>query len=300
MTVEDATDPAAMLPPRPCGRICAVAGQGQRDLQECAATYQTLFSDGAFDPAFYSTVSLANTYCAPWLTAPQLRAANRSSLWAFAVDRLIDHVATSRAEVDDVVRRCLTVADDLPFPAEDELSCFLADVRDLVAASAGHPKLVTIWRDELVFMLDSMAREWQWKHDRDAGEAGPALADYLQNTGNFGFSFVFLCHLAATGGDITPDAAVKLRDASREAQRAMRLVNDLGTHDRDLAWGDLNVLMLGVTPDEVVRLILPQADKCMELLRPLKAGHPHLAGYVERQLEFNIGFYGVTDYVGRT
>lgn len=296
----EVSDPAALLPPATCGTVCAVAGQAQRDLQDCADRFRGLFADGAFDAAFFSTVCLANTYCAPWLTARQLRMANRSSLWAFGLDRLIDHVATARSEVDALVRRSLIVADGLPFPADDPLSAFLAEIRDDLADAPSYPRLGAMWREELAFMLAAMTREWQWKAGRRAGAPDPRVADYLDNSGNFGFSFVFVSHLIATAEQISKRDALALRAASRHAQRAMRLINDLGTYDRDVAWGDLNVLMLGETPDTVTALIAPMVERSRGVIAPLKAAQPRLAGYVERQLDFNLGFYGVTDYVGRT
>lgn len=289
------------LPADACGQICAVAGQGQRDLQDYAQTYRELFPAGPFDPAFFSTVALANTYCAPWLGQSALRMANRASLWAFAVDRMIDHLATTRAQVDDIVRRCLATVDGEPVPAGDAMSAFLAELDQDLATATGYAGLQPVWRDELRRMLHAMAREWDWKSARtpDGTPALPSFVDYMENTENFGFSFVYASHLAFTTAMAPGPDLDALRIACRQVQRVMRLLNDLGTYERDLRWGDLNALMLGVSRSDVLEHIAVLTTQARQLLAPLLIRFPHEAGYLHRQMEFNRGFYGITDYVGR-
>lgn len=100
----------------------------------------------------------------------------------------------------------------------------------------------------------------------------------------------------AAGTDAADIAVV--RAASHQAQRVIRLLNDLGTYERDLAWGDLNALSLGVTREDVERVIGVLTADLRELLGPVRAVHPWLADYMERQVEFCAGFYGVADYWG--
>src|SRR5690349_24425396 len=86
-------------PPGPAARAsgitCAVAAQGQRDLQRLADADPDLFPRVPFDCSVFSTLAMANAFSAPWLGADALRTANRASLWAFRVDWYADHVATS-------------------------------------------------------------------------------------------------------------------------------------------------------------------------------------------------------------
>ena len=53
--------------------------------------------------------------------------------------------------------------------------------------------------------------------------------------------------------------------------------------------------MLGVSREDVDRRIAELAARSRELLHPLQATRPRLAGYMERQMDFCAGFYGVTD-----
>jgi hypothetical protein len=276
------------------GTICAVAGQSQREMRQWAAAYPRLFAAEAFDPALLSTLALAAAFSGPWYTADQLRMANKACLWCFGLDWLIDYAATSRDEVRDIVRRCLAVVDGTP-PAEgDDLACFLADIRDELASVPAFPALREVWRDELLRMLDAMELEWAWK----TGDR-PTFEEYLDNADNLGFSFVFISHWIFTS-DAPPEDVEGVRTASREVQRVIRLLNDLGTYERDLKWGDLNALMLDVGRDEVRRRIAELAAGFRQLVRRLGDGELRPAVYMERQMDFCMGFYGVTDFWGAT
>jgi hypothetical protein len=313
--LKPATDFTGTLPAAECGRICAGAGEAQRDLQEHAATYGELFPSNPFDAALFSTVALANAFCAPWMTAHELRIANRASLWAFALDWLIDYLATSREDVDDAVRRCLAVADGAPPAGDDQLARFLADIRTELAGAPAFEVLRPIWREELRLMLEAMAREWDWQASRaSGGNALPTFEEYLANADNICFSFVFVSHwiLTEDAARLVPDGRPgifdgpppvalvdEVRAAGREVQKVIRLLNDLGTYQRDVSWGDLNPLMLGVSRDEVTRHISVLVERCQELLDPLRAAHPRLADFLDRYIGFNTGFYRLTDYWGK-
>ena len=68
--------------------------------------------------------------------------------------------------------------------------------------------------------------------------------------------------------------------ASDAVQRALRLVNDLSTYERDLRWGDLNAIMLvddrSVVEQELKRLVAEATDLLEEFRVdcPTEAGVP--------------------------
>jgi hypothetical protein len=293
-------DAAAALSAVESGRVSAVAGQAQRDLMGYAARYPALFPANPFDPALFSTVTLANAFCGPWFSAGDLRVANRATLWAFALDWQIDYLAQSRAEVADIVRRCLAVVDGMPPAADDPLALLLADVLSTLSAAPAYPALRKAWRSEFQRMVEAMAREWEWQANRAAGDttALPSFEDYLGNADNICFSFVFLSHWVSTSGPPPIARADEVLAAGRKVQEVIRLLNDLGTYDRDVAWGDLNPMMLGVTRDGVTERIGVLVTEALALLRPLRAEQPELALFLERYIGFNKGFYGLTDYWG--
>jgi Terpene synthase family, metal binding domain. len=291
------TEVTQLLSAAECGSTCAVAGLAQRDLLRCAAAYPALFPARPFDPAFFSTITLANAFCAPWLSADQLRVTNRTTLWVFALDRLIDQVATQSTQVEDIVRRCLRAAGEDPVP-DDPLTMFLAEIRDELAGTASFPAMRELWTDELRRMLEGMAREWHWKSARPTDPPGrsPTLDAYLDNA-EFGFSLVYVSHWIAT----TPPGSLRdvpeLRAAGQAVQRVIRLLNDLGTVHRERQTGDLNALLLTDRATVEQRIVVETANS-HQLLTRLRPGHPWLTGFLERHLDFNAGFYRVTDYQG--
>ncbi len=205
----------------------------------------------------------------------------------------MDYVATSTREVDDIARRCLAVADGADPVPGDELTRFLADIRAELAETPAFGALGPVWREELQRMLDAMTREREWL----SSGVTPSFGEYMENADNLGFSFAFTSHLIHTGAPGAGDLP-RVREAGRAVQRVIRLLNDLGTYERDLKWGDLNALLLGVTREEVDRHVSLLAGRSRKLIGPLHEDHPYIAGYLERQMDFCAGFYRLADYWG--
>lgn len=284
------------LSPAECGRVSAVAGQAGRRMRAWAKEYPRLFSARPFDPELFTTLALASAFSGPWLGADELRMANRVCLWCFGLDWCVDYLASSPDQARETARHCLEVAGGAPPADGDDLTRFLADIRDELTALPGYGGLGGVWRDELARMLDAMIVETEWKH---AG-ARPSFDEYLGNADNLGFCFVFAAHWIATAAPPPPppDDIAAIREAARAVQRVVRLLNDLATHERDVAWGDLNALLLGVGRDEVERRIAALAGRARQAIAPLREPYPDLAAYLERQMDFCAGFYGVADYWG--
>jgi hypothetical protein len=282
------------------GRVCALAMECLRDLQECAAEQPALFPPKPFGPTVFSGVALANAFGSPDATAERIQVAARTALWAFAVDWLVDYVATSREEVDALVSGCEAVgAGEAPDPAAP-IQVFLAGLRDALADRPGWPEQGPVWREHLQRYLRANAREWGWKTARATGDTTrpPTLEEYLANADNFGSSLVNVSHWIHNGAVRTAAELRRLAEASAEAQRALRLLNDLATYDRDVAWGDLNSLLLGPTREEVDRRLAASVDRCEDLVAALSADFPAEADYLRRQIGHSSGFYGMTDYWG--
>ncbi|MFC6879821.1 MULTISPECIES: terpene synthase family protein [Actinomadura] len=294
------------------GRICALTAQCERDLQSCAKTYPGLFSGRPFDATLFNAVSMANAFGSPGCTREQLETANRTSLWIFALDWQIDYLATERADVDAVVAECLAAGRGEPPDGDVPLARFLTDIRERLATSPSFGAFEEVWTDELRRMLAAMAREWDWQAARTAeGKAaagggtrpgavppGPSLDDYLANADNFGSTFVNAGHWIFNS---EPGALARLDallEASRDVQQVLRLLNDLATYRRDVAWGDLNALLLGADRETVTARIAELVERCRERLGPLRGPCPAETAYLERQIGYSMGFYGGTDYWG--
>lgn len=276
------------------GRVCALSAACLRDLQECAETYPELFSAKPFGPTVFSGVALANAFGSPDAAPGQIRTAARMALWCFAADWLVDYVATTPDQVEELVRGCAAVGGGAEPDPEVPLQRFLAVLRSGLEPAPSWSRLRPIWQEYLRRYLMANAREWEWK----SAAARPDFEAYLGNADNFGSSLVNVSHWIANGSVETAGQLSALAEVSDEVQRVLRLLNDLATYDRDVTWGDLNALMLGVTKAEVMERIKELAEKCGKLIEPLYAGHPAEAVYLERQIGFSSGFYGLTDYWG--
>lgn len=281
------------------GRICALAAQGQRDLQRCLAAHPDLFAAGPFDAALASTVALAIAFSAPDCDAAELRLTNRAVLWGFALDWQVDHLAASAADVDQLVRGQLAVAAGVPAAADDPLGRFLANLRADLAAVPAFGTLGGQWREAVRRTLEAMRREWHWRTaGRDELLPLPSLADYLANADNLACTVVNVAHWISVGGADAPDRLDRLVGASDAVQRALRLVNDLATYERDLRWGDLNAIMLVGDRAVVERELAGLLARATELLDELRADCPREAAYLTRQLGYTSGFYRSTDFWG--
>ncbi|MFF0155664.1 terpene synthase family protein [Micromonospora sp. NPDC005203] len=281
------------------GRVCALAAQGQRDLQRCLAAHPAVFADGPFDATLTSSIALAIAFSAPWCDAAELRLTNRAVLWGFALDWQVDRLATSAAELDRLVQGQLAAADGAPAATNDPLAQFLADFRADLAAVPAFATLGGAWLAAVDRTLEAMRREWHWKTGvRDRLQPPPTLVEYLGNADNLACTVVNVAHFVRTGGADTPAGLDRLVVASDAVQRALRLVNDLSTYERDLRWGDLNAIMLvddrSVVEQELTRLV----GQAIDLIGELRADCPREATYLTRQLGYTTGFYRSTDFWG--
>jgi hypothetical protein len=277
----------------PGGVTCAVAAQGQRDLQRIADADPDLFPRDPFDGSVFSTLAMANAFSAPWLGPDELRTANRAALWAFRLDWFADHIATSVDELAELAAVCLAVADGADPP--DPLTALLAGIRDDLGSEPDFVVRQPVWREELRRMLDSMAAELGWR--LNAAKVSPG--QYLDNADNLGSSFVNVSHWLANPEPAPVDITDAVLTATRAQQRVIRVLNDLATVERDRAWGDLNLLLLGLDRAGAGNLLVTLTDECGSALDALRAGQPRLADFLHRQAEFCRGFYGLTDYWGR-
>ncbi|WUI00149.1 hypothetical protein OHR68_42880 [Spirillospora sp. NBC_00431] len=286
------------------GRICALAVGCERDLRACAEAHPDLFSGAPFDSALFTAVSMANAFGSPDAGRERLEVANRTSLWIFALDWLIDYRARSRPEVEQILDWCRTAAVTPSAPdaaaGGPPLARLLGEIRDRLAVAPAFAAYRDVWLGELHRMLDAMALEWEWKTAGKAnGQLTPSFEQYLGNADNFGSTFVNVSHWLSGSSAAALARLDELLEVSREVQRVLRLLNDLATYERDVTWGDLNALLLDVDRATVQERIGELVDRCETLLDPLRDDCPDETVYLGRQIGYSMGFYGAADYWGR-
>ncbi|MEU6783807.1 terpene synthase family protein [Nonomuraea angiospora] len=270
------------------GRTCALAAECGRDLRRCAQMYSGLFPAAAFGAESYAALTLSTAFSAPWASAEHLKVANRAALWVLAVDRLVDHTATTREQVDRLIRECLSVADGaVPRSAATR---FLADLRDELGTVKEFGDLRWIWRDQLAETLTGMGRAWVWRDTR----AVLTLERFLDNADSRGSCFVDVSHWIYTADDWARTHLADLRAVSRQVQRYLHLLGDMASYRKDMSWGDLNVLAVGVSRAEVTGAMAALAREAAGLIEPVRAGSPRTAAYLRRQIGFNAGFVGIS------
>ncbi|TDD55384.1 terpene synthase [Nonomuraea terrae] len=270
------------------GRTCALAAECGRDLRRCAQMYGGLFPVAAFRSDFFTALTLASAFSAPWAAADRLKILNRTALWVAALDRLVDHTATTREQVNRLTRECLSVADGaVPRSA---ITRFLADLRDELATVKAFHDLRGLWRDQLARTLAGMARAWVW---RDTG-ALPTLDRFLENADSRGSCFVDVSHWIYTADDWARAHLDELRAVSGHVQRYLLLLGDVASYRRDVSWGDLNVLALGVSRGEVTAEMERLAREADALVGQIREHSPRTAAYLQRQMGFSAGFTGIS------
>jgi Terpene synthase family 2, C-terminal metal binding len=281
------------------GRFCATQARGARALQKYAAAYAKLFPTEFYDGGMFSSVVGANVSSAPWLSAEELRLTNLATLCAFAVDRAIDDIAASWEDVQRVLTGCLAVAADTPDAETDDLTRLLATLRNELAAVGAAPQLYGLWRDVLGRTLQAMGRGWAWNQSLASPAATlPTVDEYLASPENLGLSFVYVSLWISTRGWSAVDRIDDLMALCRQAEQVVRLLNDLRSYERDAAKGHLNVLHLGIGPDEALELARTIADRVHRSLRAEAGAADGLNVYLDRLIDFNMGFYTLTDYWG--
>lgn len=282
------------VPAAAAGRAGAAVTDALRELRRCVARYPGLLPTDIFDVSMLAAIAMANVFAAPWLDAARHRSVNRAALWTFALDRWVDGQPATAAAVAAFTDEAITLvcaAPGGPVPA-DPLLALLLEIRDDLMTAPGWAQLHPVWVAELRRMLEAMGRERAWL---EAGRQ-PSARAYLANANSLAFVFVFATHVVAVCTPPRPAGLARLFQAARVAQRALRLANDLATHARDVALGDLNVLGLGVGRAAVEAEIGRLAQLCRHQLGSVRAQLPRLSTQVERQLEYNLSFYAVGDY----
>lgn len=260
-------------------------------LQRDAAAWSVAYRDVA-TPAITIPLALSHALVHPWRRPDELRASNRMGNWVFWLDDIIEQ-ADSDALVDDLVEGCRAVTAGEQPSIDHSLLRALADIRAELAAASLWPVLAARWQDRVMRTVGGFRRYREFSRALADGTP-PSPAEYMSIT--VGLEMTRVTHLIAAEGLDVVDHLEPLLEAIEAQDHAHRLVNDIQTVDRDRRDGDINVLFLGVTPQEAADQAEDYVARAHSILRPLVAAQVRAAIEVDRQTSFTVAFYQVMDY----
>ncbi|MGW1072137.1 terpene synthase family protein [Streptomyces sp. NPDC002537] len=235
-------------------------------------------------------------------------------LWTFAVDDLFDE---GRLTFEELQQRChawqiLARHDHLGPPDDTPLSAVLLGIVRELRRYPLFPALRAVWAEALTEVLTGMLREHRWRDRHRSTGTLPSLRAYRVNgMRSIGGPICLWTVIAMLGDPSVPHRLGPLRRLERAACLAIRLANDLRTHEREAAQGDINAVTLhyaaarrtgqghdralSTARANVLREMRAELDRCAAL-RPLVAtatGAPE-ALLTETAL-FACSFYAVQD-----
>lgn len=276
------------------GRASALAARAHRRLDRDLARIAPGLGGVPLDATQVGMVAQIGVQCTPWLAPDPLHTVNLAGVWTFVADWLVDHAAQSTADVDDLLACCVAVGRGArPAPGDGVGAALVAAIRDGLHSRPLDEAWGHAWVAEIARYLTAMRLELEWRSG-----AKPSMDTYMSNHDSVGLRFAFATLL------IVDDAAPQdwhpgpgtLSEAADATALAIRLANDLAGASRELAYADVNVLTLGMAPEEVGERIRRETTRCRALYAAVPAVHRRRVSYLERVLGFNLGVYGAGDY----
>ncbi|MFI5987872.1 terpene synthase family protein [Streptomyces sp. NPDC051555] len=214
---------------------------------EVAAEALTWAADHPYiDTVRITPLAYLLTRAAPFETTPALSLQTRTTLWIFAIDDLFDH---PNAELPDLQRfsadcRGILTRD---LPGSGPLSNCLTGLRHELAGYPLFAPLQHLWTSAITTLLRSMLDEATWREDlrRLGPSALPPLTRYLRSARHsIGAPAHMRTVLVTTPDPSTPHHLPHLLRLERHASLAVRLANDLRTHEREATEGNVNAVSI--------------------------------------------------------
>ena len=162
----------------------------------------------------------------------------------------------------------------------------VAAIRDGLRSSAHADAWGPAWVAEIRRYLTGMRLELQWRSG-----AKPSIDEYLSNHDSVGLRFAFATLLVVD--DAAPDdwrpGPGTLSEAADATALAIRLANDLAGAARERAYGDVNVLTLGMASEQVGDRIRRETERCRQLYAAVPPVHQRRVSYLARVSGSNLG-----------
>ncbi|MEU2430171.1 terpene synthase family protein [Streptomyces sp. NPDC007861] len=266
------TGNADQLPnPEACAPVCAHAVHLISDLRSWNQRYGGVVSDVRL-----TGIGMFTAFIAPWLGPEELAPTARVVAWCCALDDYADNKETSPEEVATLIDVCRRVLNGEPPDTADPIVGALAAVRAGVAGRRLPAAHARAWNRSLDRVLSATLFECEARHHIATGLPAPSVEDYLaRSTGSILVEVFALNLCIAEGRKDAVSQLTALAEALSHAEYAVRLANDLASHRRERAAGDINAIMLGMGQEEARRRVAAHTGRCREVLHPFLRADPH-------------------------
>jgi len=294
-------------------RIFDLTTRASRELHRWAALYPLIRRMRVWP------LSLSVAAAAPFAPVAALVTMARMNLWVFTIDDLFDEEIVPFPELQRRVahyKEILSGGRVEPKRERDRLLGALQDIRDDLSTYALFPAFQPFWAEAVSGTMESMLREHEWRLLYRNGDGNYALPSYDTYLNDALYSIGGPPHiwtaLIAIGDASAQQHLDRLREMERTASICIRLANDLQSHQKEVAEGKVNSVIIrqrealaeGLDPDaalffarEAVRDdIRRRLDRCIELKNTAETA----TGYPERAIadiaRFACDFYVHHDY----
>lgn len=237
-------------------------------------------------------MALAVAAIAPWSDSAALRLAARTAVWLYAVDDLVDVRASSLAEVDEVLARCIAVVSKGARDESHPVFAALCDVQRELESKPLYCALEALWVRKFESCMLGMRYAWQVGR----GEIPrPSIGEYLEHADSILKWITIVTLWAGTAGPDLPRHLGVLVPCADDVCVAVRLANDLATSARERREGIANATALA-SPDWIRAELGRRRRRVRSGLGPLAAGGYPPAVILTRSVDWAMRFYDLADF----
>jgi hypothetical protein len=235
---------------------------------------------------------------APWAPSHSLELVARQAALLWAVDDALEDSSSEAEFTATLADICSAITGHLP-RAQTALTAALTELRTDLAAFPLFAELGQPWTDAMTSGISAGLDEWRIARDMANGGPPPSIEEYLRIGGRSILKTAMqLAMLIVTEQESLAEHWDRLAPAVQEANIAVRLVNDYASYEREIATGDLNIRMLGVSKEQLRHDIHASVDRFRAHLAPFLAPEPLRAAVtLDRYLTAPVEFYLRTDYL---
>lgn len=197
-------------------------------------------------------LSMLLAAAAPTCAVDELVSQTCAMLWVFATDDLFDDPGSSDAELAHLAESVYPAVRGERSGRSDEhaLAAIVREVREDLARYPLFEALQIKWADVMSKTVDGMRLERAFQVERRRGSTAlPRYADYLESGGYSIGAHANAWTVIATLGDASASAHLdSLHEIISASAVAIRLVNDLRSHDKEVLEGNVNAVVIFSDP----------------------------------------------------